>query len=113
MTPWEIKGRELANCNCAYGCPCQFNALPTYGTCEAAVGYEIDQGHYGDIKLDGLRVGATYKWPGAVHEGNGEYKIYIDEKADPQQRGRFRENREWRRHRRNGHYVVDIQCYVQ
>ena len=86
MTPWEIKGRELANCNCAYGCPCQFNALPTYGTCEAAVGYEIDQGHYGDVKLDGLRVGATYKWPGAVHEGNGEYKIYIDEKADPQQR---------------------------
>ena len=68
MTPWEIKGRELANCNCAYGCPCQFNALPTYGTCEAAVGYEIDTGHYGGIKLDGLRVSATYKWPGPVHE---------------------------------------------
>ena len=86
MTPWEIKGRELANCNCAYGCPCQFNALPTYGTCEAAVGYEIDTGHYGDIKLDGLRVSATYKWPGAVHEGNGEYQIFIDENATSEQR---------------------------
>ena len=86
MTPWEIKGRELANCNCAYGCPCQFNALPTYGTCEAAVGYEIDTGHYGDIKLDGLRVSAIYKWPGAVHEGNGEYQIFIDENATSEQR---------------------------
>jgi Uncharacterized conserved protein len=24
MTPWEIEGRELVNCNCSYGCPCQF-----------------------------------------------------------------------------------------
>ena len=25
MTPWEIRTIEFANCNCAYGCPCQFN----------------------------------------------------------------------------------------
>jgi len=31
MTPWEIRTIEFANCNCAYGCPCQFNAYPTYG----------------------------------------------------------------------------------
>jgi hypothetical protein len=37
MTPWEIRTIELANCNCAYGCPCQFNAYPTYGKCEAVV----------------------------------------------------------------------------
>ena len=86
MTSWEIKGEELANCNCAYGCPCQFNALPTDGTCEAAVGYEIHEGHHGDVRLDGLRAAATYKWPGAVHEGNGEMQIVIDERATPAQR---------------------------
>ena len=26
---WMIEAREFSNCNCAYGCPCQFNALPT------------------------------------------------------------------------------------
>ncbi|MGA7790694.1 MAG: DUF1326 domain-containing protein, partial [Xanthobacteraceae bacterium] len=29
------------NCNCAYGCPCQFNALPTHGNCEAVAGMQI------------------------------------------------------------------------
>ena len=44
MIPWEIQAVEFASCNCAYGCPCQFNALPTYGNCEAAVGMHIEQG---------------------------------------------------------------------
>lgn len=86
MTPWEIRGRELANCNCSYACPCQFNARPTDGTCQAACGYEIDRGRYGNVRLDGLRAAATYKWPGAVHEGNGEMQLIIDERATPEQR---------------------------
>ncbi|WP_108660948.1 DUF1326 domain-containing protein [Acuticoccus kandeliae] len=86
MIGWEIHGRELANCNCAYGCPCQFNALPTHGTCEAAVAFEIDRGHYGDVSLDGLRTAAVYKWPGPVHEGNGQMQLIIDERATPAQR---------------------------
>ena len=34
-------------CNCAWGCPCQFNALPTHGRCEAMVAVRIREGHYG------------------------------------------------------------------
>ena len=52
-TDWMIRGPEIGSCNCAYGCPCQFNALPTDGTCRAAVGIQIDKGHYGKVKLDG------------------------------------------------------------
>ena len=40
-TKWTIHGREFANCNCTYGCPCQFNALPTHGRCWAVVGIQI------------------------------------------------------------------------
>jgi hypothetical protein len=86
MTPWEIKATEFANCNCAYGCPCQFNALPTKGYCEAAVAMEIKEGHYGDLKLDGLRMGGIFQWPGAVHEGRGRCQPFIDERADTKQR---------------------------
>ena len=86
MTPWEIHALEVSNCNCAYGCPCQFNALPTTGTCEAAVGMTIQKGHYGDVSLDGLNVAMTVKWPGPIHEGNGEKQIIIDERASGEQR---------------------------
>ena len=83
---WRIRGREFANCNCSYGCPCQFNARPTHGDCRAAVGYQIDEGHFGDVRLDGLRAAGIYSWPGAVHEGNGTMQLIIDERADDRQR---------------------------
>jgi hypothetical protein len=86
MTPWTIKGREFSNCNCSYGCPCQFNALPTYGFCCAVVGFEIEQGHHGSVRLDGLRGAGIYSWPGAVHQGNGTMQLVIDERADAAQR---------------------------
>lgn len=87
MTPWEIEGRELVNCNCEYGCNCQFNALPDKGHCHAVAGIQIDKGHYGKTKLDGLRIAAIFKWPGAIHEGNCEAIAFVDEKADEEQRG--------------------------
>jgi hypothetical protein len=89
-TKWRIDGRELANCNCAYGCPCQFNALPTYGNCRAVIAYQIDKGHFGDVRLDGLRAALIVSWPGPVHEGNGTMQAVVDERADARQREALR-----------------------
>ena len=74
---WSVIGKEFGNCNCSYGCPCQFNAPPTRGYCEAALGYQIDRGYCGDTALDGLRAGAIYHWPGAVHQGNRTMQLII------------------------------------
>ena len=86
MTTWEIEGRELVNCSCEYGCNCQFNALPDKGHCHAVAGIQIDAGHHGETRLDGLRVAAIFKWPGAIHEGNGEAIAFVDAKANDAQR---------------------------
>jgi len=83
---WMIRGPEIATCNCAYGCPCQFNALPTSGNCRAAVAMRIDEGYFGKVKLDGLHWAATAAWPGPIHEGHGAIQPIVDERASPEQR---------------------------
>ena len=87
---WRLKGLEYGNCNCAYGCPCQFNALPTHGDCQYVMFVRVDEGNYGDTNLDGLVFAMFGKFPGAVHEGNGTQQIVIDERADDDQRRAIR-----------------------
>jgi hypothetical protein len=82
---WMIRGIEFSNCNCDWGCPCQFNAPATHGFCEAVGVGRIDEGHFNDTKLDGLHWGMVLKWPGQVAEGNGRSQMIIDERADPEQ----------------------------
>ena len=86
MTDWTIKGREFVHCNCAWGCPCQFNALPTHGDCRAVAAIEIDEGFHGQTRLDGLRIGMIMSWPGPIHEGAGAVVPIVDERADDAQR---------------------------
>jgi len=50
------------------------------------VGIEVEEGHHGDVTLDGLKSVAIFKWPGAVHQGNGEMQIIVEERATEEQR---------------------------
>jgi hypothetical protein len=86
MVTWEIKGREFGNCNCNYGCPCQFNALPTHGHCRGLAVFDIEQGFHGTTRLDGLRSAGIFRWPGPIHEGKGEGWHIVDRRATPKQR---------------------------
>ncbi len=83
---WSIEGPEYANCNCAWGCPCQFNALPTHGHCRAVVAVAIDEGHHGSVRLDGLKFATVVAWPGPIHEGKGQVLPVVDRRAKPEQR---------------------------
>ena len=71
-TDWYMEGPWFKNCNCDPGCPCDFNQFPTHDHCEGAVAMRIDQGNFGDVDLTGLHWAGTVRWPGAMHEGNGE-----------------------------------------
>lgn len=85
-TSWHINGDSVLACNCDYGCPCNFNARPTMGFCQGAVGFKVADGAYGSVRLDGLTAAVAVKWPGAIHEGNGVAAIFIDTNASPKQR---------------------------
>jgi len=86
MAYWMLKGRELANCNCEYGCNCQFGGLPDKGHCQAVFAMAIDEGHHGETSLAGLNIAAVFRWPGAIHEGKGECAAFVDERASEAQR---------------------------
>ncbi|MFN2617681.1 MAG: DUF1326 domain-containing protein [Thermoleophilaceae bacterium] len=86
QTKWRIRGDEVGSCNCAWGCPCQFNALPTQGNCEAVIGFQVRDGQFGDTQLDGVRWAAIVHWPGAIHEGNGTIQLVLDEASTAEQR---------------------------
>ncbi|NNC99294.1 MAG: DUF1326 domain-containing protein [Gammaproteobacteria bacterium] len=86
MINWELNALSFTNCNCDYGCPCQFNALPTKGQCEAIHSIDIQSGYFGDVKLDGLRAVTTSWWPGAIHHGGGRVFTIIDQRAAQDQR---------------------------
>jgi hypothetical protein len=83
---WTLKGTVFVACNCDYGCPCNFNAPPTHGKCEGGWTWHVDDGSYGDVKLDDLNFSVYVNWPGAIHEGDGEALILVDERADESQR---------------------------
>ena len=85
-TPWRIAGEEAVTCNCAWGCPCQFNAAPTLGHCQALAVHEIREGNYGSVSLAGIRFAQIVSWPARLDQGNGTRLVVIDEKASTEQR---------------------------
>jgi hypothetical protein len=83
---WSIKVSYIESCSCDYGCPCNFSGFPTKGFCHGAIGIKIEQGSYGETKLDGVTILGVVKWPGAIHEGNGVGAMFIDDKTNDDQR---------------------------
>jgi hypothetical protein len=85
-TSWTLKGQVIIACNCDYGCPCNFNALPTHRKCEGGWTWHVERGAVDGVAVDGLNFSVYANWPGAIHEGNGEALILVDERADERQR---------------------------
>jgi hypothetical protein len=83
---WSIVADYVECCNCDYGCPCNFSGYPTDGICEVLALYSIRSGRWGDVPLGGFDVVYVAAWPNAIHEGNGTFQLYVDERADVKQR---------------------------
>ena len=47
MVDWYVEGVAFGNCNCDYGCPCQFERRPTHGNCR---GFEVAADRQGPLR---------------------------------------------------------------
>jgi len=81
----QLNGNVLIACNCDWGCPCNFNALPTHGDCEGGWVWSIDDGEVDGVDVSGRSVAVFADWPGAIHDGGGEASAYLDDGADDAQ----------------------------
>jgi hypothetical protein len=85
-TKWFWKGKWLEYCSCDWGCPCESNAPPSRGHCDGAVAMHIDEGYYGDVKLDGITIVATFFFPRALHHKGGHMQPILPASTTPEQR---------------------------
>jgi len=79
--PWEVKGEYAESCSCEKGCPCIFGSPPSHGSCEAALFFLIQEGHYGETSLNGSVLAAVLQLG-----PQGKVTYYIGEEASATQR---------------------------
>lgn len=85
---WQIQGRYMETCNCAYVCPCIVTNLtgrPTEGGCKAVMGMLIEKGEKDGVRLDGLGFAIVVSSPGPMADGDMTVGLIVDERADQQQ----------------------------
>ena len=84
-TSWHMRGDVMEACSCATTCPCNFGSDPTQVPCEAIVGWHIQEGNYGNTRLDDLNVVLYLRSPGNIFQGGWTVGIYLDERATQEQ----------------------------
>ena len=84
-TSWRMQGDILEACNCTTTCPCNFGSAPTELPCEAILGFRIQEGQYGDTRLDGLNFVLYVSIPGRAFDGDWTLGVYLDQRATPEQ----------------------------
>jgi hypothetical protein len=76
--PWRISGEFSEACSCSVPCTCNFGEAPSpHHFCWALWSLDIHKGHYGKVRLDGLRVAGAH--------GEKGFVTFIDERATPTQ----------------------------
>jgi hypothetical protein len=89
--PWHVTGSYFEACNCLAICPCRrrggqkSSGHSTYGVCDFALSWQVLQGSFGRLPLDGLNVimAGSYR----DDEAGRPWRVclYVDERAAPEQ----------------------------
>lgn len=87
---WHLRGEWFDVCSCSLPCPCTFAQAPTHGDCLFTLVWQVHEGHFGDVRLDGLGVVALGEFAGNMWVGDPDATmkamLYIDARGDQAQR---------------------------
>ena len=88
---WRIAGTYLEACNCLAVCPCrrvggEAIGRATYGWCEGALSWAVQDGQAGDVDLDGLAAVLAFRYEEDEPGSPWDFVLYVDERGDAQQR---------------------------
>lgn len=87
-TSWAVRGEYMEACSCDYLCPCIVKnmALPaTHEFCKVALTFEITEGHFGEVALDGVRFTMFAQSEAVMSSGNWIGGLIIDSAASEAQ----------------------------
>lgn len=89
--PWRISGAYLEACNCEAICPCRriggrAGGRSTAGVCLGSLSWQIENGEAGGTELAGMQVVLADRYDDDEPGSPWSYVLYIDERADEQQR---------------------------
>ncbi|MEK6277360.1 MAG: DUF1326 domain-containing protein [Actinomycetota bacterium] len=89
--PWAISGTYLEACNCEAICPCRTiggrkGGRSTYGVCLGSLSWSIEEGHAGEVSLEGLRVVLANRYDDDEPGSPWSFFLYLDERAEDRQR---------------------------
>jgi hypothetical protein len=88
---WRLRGAYLEACNCEAICPCRRiggrqGGRSTYGVCEGALSWAIEEGHADDVDLSGLGVVLAVRYSDDEPGSPWTFFVYVDERGDDAQR---------------------------
>jgi hypothetical protein len=86
---WKISGQYYETCSCDFVCPClpgQMAVRPTKGSCTFSMAFQIENGKYGNVSLDGLGFIVLGFTPEEMGKGNWSVGLITDERASWDQR---------------------------
>ena len=89
--PWHVTGSYFEACNCQAICPCRRRGghesagRSTYGVCDFALSWQVLQGSFGRLSLDGLSVIMAGSYRDDEPGTPWRVCLYVDEQASSEQ----------------------------
>ena len=82
---WDFKATIIEACSCRLMCPCYFNETPDKHFCQFNNAYKVTSGHYGGVKLKGVKFWVSGDLGENFGDGTGEWVVFTFDPSTTQE----------------------------